>query len=144
MTPETLNRYNLKGLQWKYFFPRSIPHKMCSNYILLKVFCLKSCFRQFFNKKVRASIGLWWYFYEFRVTGSHDSQVANGSAASERGLLQGVLPASYWSPGSHIWLPAARLRTFFMDILIRVNFIFIFNCLLGITWEPLMACWVRT
>jgi hypothetical protein len=32
----------------------------------------------------------------------YDSQVANRITTEEGGLSQGVLPASYWSPGSHI------------------------------------------
>jgi hypothetical protein len=32
-----------------------------------------------------------------------------------RGLSQGALPPFYWSPGSHILPPAARLRTFYSN-----------------------------
>jgi hypothetical protein len=41
------------------YFLRSIPHKMFWNYVLLKVFIKKCCFRRFFNQKVRASTSLW-------------------------------------------------------------------------------------
>jgi hypothetical protein len=37
------------------------------------------------------------------------------------GFSEGVLPESYWSSGSHIGPPAARLRTFFIAIRIRVK-----------------------
>ncbi len=42
------------------FSPRSIHLKMFQNYILLQGFVKKSCFRWFFNQKVRASTCFWW------------------------------------------------------------------------------------
>jgi hypothetical protein len=40
--------------------------------------------------------------YFGRLVVIYDSQAANRSATGEEGLSQGVLPASYWSPGSYI------------------------------------------
>jgi hypothetical protein len=91
---------------------------MCYNYILLKVF-IKNVF--FSNQKVRVSSCLLWSFVcSGRLGVIYDSYMTSRSAAGE-GLSQGVLPASYWSSGSHKWLPAAWLRPFFIAICIRVN-----------------------
>jgi hypothetical protein len=39
----------------KTFYPRSIPHKMCYNYILLKIFVKKAVLSNLLIKKVKAS-----------------------------------------------------------------------------------------
>ncbi len=48
------------------------------------------------------------YFGQLGVV--YDSQATNTSAAGGGWLSLGVISASYWSPGSRLWLPVARLR----------------------------------
>jgi hypothetical protein len=44
----------------------------------------------------------WCFVYSCRLGVIYDSQTTNRSAAGEVGLSQGVLPATYWSPGVHV------------------------------------------
>jgi hypothetical protein len=94
---------------------RSILHKMYWNYILLKVFVSrKYCFRLFFNQKGRTSSCFWYYFCVFQLAGSHlTPRWPIGVRWRGWGFSQRALPHSYLSPGSHTWLPAAWLRTFY-------------------------------
>ncbi len=68
---QNFEQKQLKMTWSKTKFPRSIPHKMCQNYILWKVFIPKSCFKWFFNQKVKLSTGVWWCFCVLRLAGSH-------------------------------------------------------------------------
>ncbi len=88
---------------------------MYLNYVLLKGLCKKCCFRRFFDQKVKASTCLWRCFCACRLARSHMTPSRPTGVQGGRGVLsQVVLPASYWSHGSYIWLPAARLCTFFL------------------------------
>jgi hypothetical protein len=69
--------------------------------------------RQFFNKKGRPSTCFWCFLCILACWESYMTPIwPIGVPQRGWGVLAGVLPASYWSPGSHIWLPAARPHTF--------------------------------
>ncbi len=125
MTSKNLNRYNSKWpeVKIKYFFPRSIPHRVFQNFYLVKGFYQKMLFQAIFQSKSKSFhlcmvvflcllAGWKLYMTPRRLTGG--------------GLSARVLPASCWSPDSqpHVY----ALFYSHPDQGLTVHLMFFFQC----------------
>jgi hypothetical protein len=123
MTPKTLNRHNSKWPGVKNIFsPRSFPYNIFKNYILLKVFINKRCFRRFLNQKVKAYTCFWWLLvYSGQLGVIYDSQPTNRCSLEGVGVLARSPPSFllvFWES----YLTPSRLATHcFIAIQIRVK-----------------------
>jgi hypothetical protein len=107
MARSVYDSQNFEQNKWpevKIFIIIDLFFTKCARIISSEGFYFKNAFlRQFFYQKVKASPVCGGVFvYSGRLGIKYDSQVTNRSAAGGSGLSQGVLPSSYWSPGSHM------------------------------------------
>jgi hypothetical protein len=68
VAPETLNSYSSKWPEVKIFSTYISSSQNVLEFYLVEGFYIRKCyFRQFFNKKVRASTPVWWCFCVFQT-----------------------------------------------------------------------------
>jgi hypothetical protein len=111
MTPGTFNRNNSKWPEVKILFILDL-FLTNSNRILLNIPIISAVLGVFSIKKLKLP-PLWWCFvYSGRLVVINDFQAITRSVAEGRGQSLGVLPASYWSPGS-LYVTLSRMAMHF-------------------------------
>ncbi len=125
MTPETLNRNKSKWPELRILFKsRDLLYlqNVLELYLVKDFYFKNSCFRRFFNLKVKASICLWWCFCEF---GRLESYITPRWPKGVRRDKGGSHRESSLLPIGHLEVicdPQLHGYALFLAIRIRVNF----------------------